>query len=117
MKLASPNRSESGSSATKLWLQRQAAYDQNAGAPAPKSGAMTSPLYGATMPLRRGTEPSTFWAERKPMRPIIARRPLLISMANRFVFCSGVILDAHLNGSCERERASGACERRWAGGA
>eukprot|EP00966_Prymnesium_polylepis_P103685 2400649-Prymnesium_polylepis.1 len=46
-------------------------------------GAITSPAYAGMTPLRSGTEPGTEPSARKPKRPIIARRPLLISLRRR----------------------------------
>ena len=41
---------------------------------------MHSPLYDLTTPSSAGTEPGILAAERKPMMPSIAARPLLISV-------------------------------------
>ena len=43
------------------------------------------------MPARKGTEPGTDEAERRPMRPIIAARPLRISTLRPRAFFSGDI--------------------------
>ena len=44
---------------------------------------MHSPLYDLTTPSSAGTEPGILAAERKPMMPSIAARPLLISVTFR----------------------------------
>ena len=66
--------------------------------PAGSKGAMRSPLYEG-MKVSAGTEPGTFAAERKPNRPIMARRPLFTSAFSFFAFCSSVRFLVNLNGS------------------
>ena len=69
------------------------------------NGAMTLPSYDFTMPESAGTEPGTLDSARKPIRPIIARRPLLTSALSLVAFCSSDSFLVKPNGS---KRLSGA---------
>ena len=71
LSVAAADRSPIASCAAKTKLERQV-YD--------RKGAMHSPLYDLTTPSSAGTEPGILAAERKPMMPSIAARPLLISV-------------------------------------
>ena len=71
--------------------------------PAGSKGAIKSPVY-AGMKVSAGTEPGTFAAERKPNRPIMAKRPLFTSAFSFFAFCSSVSFLVYPNGS---QRLSG----------
>ena len=65
---------------------------------------MTLPEYCGkpSMPARKGTEPGTDEAERRPMRPIIAARPLRISTLRPRAFFSAELFWTRLKGSCVR---------------
>ena len=58
-----------------------------------ENGTITLPAYCGkpSMPLRKGTEPGTVDAERRPMMPIMAARPLRISTLRPRSFFSGDI--------------------------
>eukprot|EP00966_Prymnesium_polylepis_P122623 2834905-Prymnesium_polylepis.1 len=60
---------------------------------------MMLPSYGRTMPVSAGTEPGTADSERKPIRPIMARRPLFTSLSRPLAFFSGDAFFDSLNGS------------------
>ena len=61
---------------------------------------MMLPLYAfSPSEVRPGTEPGVCVSARKPKRPIMARRPLLISVIRPLAFCSGVLFLLILNGS------------------
>ena len=62
-------------------------------------GPIVSNTSGLMRPVRPGTEPGTFASARKPMIPIIARRPLLISLSKPEAFFSGEFLAAIPKGS------------------
>merc|ERR1719393_619400 len=55
-----------------------------------EKGPMTWPSYFLIIPARAGTDPGTFASEMRDMRPIIAKRPLLISIFSFVAFCSSV---------------------------
>jgi len=55
-----------------------------------EKGAITSPSYFLIKPFRIGTASSDLDARRREKRPIIAKRPLLISAKRRLAFCSSV---------------------------
>jgi len=63
------------------------------------NGTITSPSKGGTRPVRNGTEPGTFASAMKPIMPICARRPLLISASRPLAFFSGEFFAAMPNGS------------------
>ena len=68
---------------------------------------MTLPEYCGkpSMPARKGTEPGTDEALRRPMRPTIAARPLRISDLRPRAFFSAELFWTRLKGSCGGERA------------
>merc|ERR1719401_2941904 len=53
-------------------------------------GPITSPVYGLIKPDSAGTAPGTRASEMREKRPIIAKRPLLISRYNLVAFSSSV---------------------------
>merc|ERR1719313_997776 len=64
-----------------------------------EKGAITSPSYGLMRPVRNGTEPGTLASEIKLKRPIMARRPLLISMLSLRALSSSLSPLVKPNGS------------------
>ena len=66
-----------------------------------ENGIMTLPEYCGkpSMPARKGTEPGTDDAERSPIRPTIAARPLRISDLSPRAFFSAELFWTRLKGS------------------
>ena len=63
-------------------------------------GTMMLPEYDLRPRLvRKGTEPGVCDSARKPIRPIMARRPLLISVIRPLAFFSGDLFLESLKGS------------------
>eukprot|EP00964_Phaeocystis_antarctica_P033820 scaffold19192_cov67-Phaeocystis_antarctica.AAC.8 len=70
-----------------------------------EKGPIGSPAYGV-INCRPGTEPGTLEAAQKPMMPIMARRPLLISATRPLAFFSGEAFFDSWNGS-KRSKGTG----------
>merc|ERR1719201_2632100 len=90
-----------------LQMQAPPSWDQPKKEKSPSKGLMMFPLYGGMMPVRTGTEPGTRASARNENRPIIARRPLLISLTRPASLASGVMREKKLKGSYRLRTSSG----------